>query len=93
MRKLILSLVLVFSANTFFAQSVFDKFEDQEGITAVVVNKKMFSLLRRIWGKSLSQTCLWKNHFFIQAVLGENSTHSKFKATEKYEFEILSSFS
>jgi hypothetical protein len=48
MRKLILSLVLVFSANTIFAQSVFDKFEDQEGITAVVVNKKMFSLLSKM---------------------------------------------
>ncbi len=48
MRKLILSLVLVFSANAFFAQSVFDKFEDQEGITAVVVNKKMFSLLSKM---------------------------------------------
>jgi hypothetical protein len=48
MRKLILSLVLVFSANTFFAQSVFDNFEDQEGITAVVVNKKMFSLLSKM---------------------------------------------
>jgi hypothetical protein len=48
MRKLILSLVLVFSANTIFAQSVFDKFEDQEGITAVVVNKKMFALLSKM---------------------------------------------
>ncbi len=48
MRKLILSLVLVLSANTFFAQSVFDKFEDQEGITSVVVNKKMFSLLSKM---------------------------------------------
>ena len=48
MRKLILSLVLVLSANTFFAQTVFDKFEDQEGVTAVVVNKKMFSLLSKM---------------------------------------------
>jgi hypothetical protein len=48
MRKLILSLVLVLSANTFFAQSVFDKFEDQEGITAIVVNKKMFTLLGKM---------------------------------------------
>lgn len=48
MRKLILSLVLVLSTSTFFAQSVFDKFEDQEGITAVVVNKKMFSLLSKM---------------------------------------------
>ena len=48
MRKLILSLVLVLSTSTFFAQSVFDKFEDQEGITAVVVNKKMFALLSKM---------------------------------------------
>jgi len=48
MRKLILSLVLVLSVNTFFAQTVFDKFEDQEGVTAVVVNKKMFSLLSKM---------------------------------------------
>ncbi|HNP32845.1 MAG TPA: DUF4252 domain-containing protein [Flavobacterium sp.] len=49
MRKLILSLVLVLSANTFFAQqSVFDKFEDQDGVTSVVVNKKMFTLLSKM---------------------------------------------
>jgi hypothetical protein len=48
MRKLILSLVLVLSSSTFFAQSVFDKFEDQEGITSVVVNKKMFALLSKM---------------------------------------------
>lgn len=48
MKKIILSLVLVLSANTFFAQSIFDKFEDQEGITSVVVNQKMFSLLSKM---------------------------------------------
>lgn len=48
MKKLLLIIVLVFSANTFFAQTVFDKFEDQEGITTVVVNKKMFSLLSKM---------------------------------------------
>jgi hypothetical protein len=48
MRKLILSLVLVLSTSTFFAQAVFDKFEDQEGITSVVVNKKMFTLLSKM---------------------------------------------
>jgi len=48
MKKIILSLVLVLSTSTFFAQGVFDKFEDQEGITAVVVNKKMFSLLSKM---------------------------------------------
>jgi hypothetical protein len=48
MRKLLLSIVLVLSATTFFAQSVFDKFEDQDGITTVIVNKKMFSLLSKM---------------------------------------------
>ena len=48
MRKLILSLALVLTTSTFFAQNVFDKFEDQDGITSVVVNKKMFSLLSKM---------------------------------------------
>lgn len=48
MRKLILTIALVLTANTFFAQTVFDKFEDQDGITAVIVNKKMFSLLSKM---------------------------------------------
>jgi len=48
MRKLLLSIVLMLSATTFFAQSVFDKFEDQDVITAVIVNKKMFSLLSKM---------------------------------------------
>lgn len=49
MRKLILSLVLVLSANTIFAQqTLFDKFEDQDGVTSVVVNKKMFTLLSKM---------------------------------------------
>ncbi|WP_293870092.1 DUF4252 domain-containing protein [Flavobacterium sp.] len=48
MRKLILCLVVVLNANTFFAQTIFDKFEDQDGITSVVVNKKMFLLLSKM---------------------------------------------
>ena len=48
MRKLILSLVLLSTTSTFFAQNVFDKFEDQDGITSVVVNKKMFTLLSKM---------------------------------------------
>lgn len=48
MRKLILSIVLVLTANTFFAQTVFDKFDGQEDVTAVIVNKKMFSLLSKM---------------------------------------------
>jgi 3-methyladenine DNA glycosylase AlkC len=48
MRKLILSIVFVLTANTFFAQSVFDKFDNQDDVTTVIVNKKMFTLLSKM---------------------------------------------
>lgn len=48
MRKLILSVVLLLAANTLLAQSVFDKFDGQDDVTAVVVNKKMFSLISKM---------------------------------------------
>jgi hypothetical protein len=48
MKNLILTVVLLISANSLMAQSVFDKFEDQEKIKAVIVNKKMFSLLSKM---------------------------------------------
>lgn len=48
-RKLILTLVLFFTTNIFFAQqSLFDKFDGQDDVTAVIVNKKMFSLLSKM---------------------------------------------
>ena len=48
MKKLFLSLVLFLSVTSLFAQGAFDKFEDQEGVTAVIVNKKMFALLSKM---------------------------------------------
>jgi hypothetical protein len=48
MRKLILTLVLLLSTSTIFAQSVFDKFDGPEEITTVIVNKKMFALLSKM---------------------------------------------
>ena len=47
-KKLILTIALVLTTNTFFAQTVFDKFEDQDAITTFIVNKKMFSLLSKM---------------------------------------------
>ncbi|MEO0038985.1 MAG: hypothetical protein RIQ59_2196 [Bacteroidota bacterium] len=44
----IIVFALVFLSNTFFAQSVFDKYENQEDISAIVVNKKMFSMLSNV---------------------------------------------
>lgn len=48
MKKIFLSLLLLVVTNMTFSQSVFDKFEDQEKIRTVIVNKKMFSLLSKM---------------------------------------------
>jgi hypothetical protein len=51
MRKVILIIALVLVSNTFFAQSVFDKFDNQDDITTVIVNKKMFQMLSKVEAK------------------------------------------
>ncbi|MCF6132820.1 DUF4252 domain-containing protein [Flavobacterium wongokense] len=51
MKKIFLTLVLVLTANTFFAQSVFDKFDGQDDIATVIVNKKMFTMLGKMEAK------------------------------------------
>ena len=48
MRKLILVIALALVSTTFFAQSIFDKFDDNDKITAVIVNKKMFELMGKV---------------------------------------------
>lgn len=48
MKKIFLSLLILVVTNVAFGQSVFDKFEDQEKIRTVIVNKKMFSLLSKM---------------------------------------------
>ena len=45
--------MLIFLSNAVWSQSVFDKFENQEGVTALVVNKKMFSLLSEMDAKDV----------------------------------------
>lgn len=48
MKNLILSIVFLFSASFAFSQSVFDKFEDKDGVTTVIVNKKMFEMMSKV---------------------------------------------
>lgn len=50
--KVILTVVLVMSAWLANAQSQFDKFEDIEGVTSVVVTQKAFSLMSKIGSES-----------------------------------------
>ncbi len=52
MKKVLVTLVVVLmSSSASFAQSVFDKFDGQDDITAVIVNKKMFNLLSNMDAK------------------------------------------
>lgn len=52
MKKVLVTLVVVLmSSSATFAQSVFDKFDGQDDITAVIVNKKMFNLLSNMDAK------------------------------------------
>lgn len=46
MKKIILILAFALASNS-FAQNVFDKFGDNEKITTVVINKKMFELMSK----------------------------------------------
>lgn len=45
MRKFILTVVAVLVSNLFFAQSGFEKYDGQDGVTSIVVNKKMFQMM------------------------------------------------
>ena len=48
MKKLILSIVCTVFSATVFSQSAFDKYEDKDEVTTVVVNKKMFELMSKV---------------------------------------------
>ena len=50
--KLIIAVVLVIAPGFGFAQSQFDKFEDIEGVTSVIVSQKAFSLMSTIGAES-----------------------------------------
>jgi hypothetical protein len=48
MKKLVLILAIAILPVASFAQSIFDQFEDLDGVTSVVVNQNMFKLLSKI---------------------------------------------
>ncbi len=45
MKNLILALAFVLTSAFSYGQGIFDKYEDQEGVTSVVINQKMFKML------------------------------------------------
>lgn len=48
MKKLIVVIAFLFGSTIAFAQSIFDKFEDKEGVTSVVVTQKMFEMMSKV---------------------------------------------
>ena len=48
LKKLVVVIVTIFMSNSSSAQSVFDKFDNQDDVTTIIVNKKMFSLMGKI---------------------------------------------
>ncbi|TDW47356.1 uncharacterized protein DUF4252 [Flavobacterium sp. 270] len=48
MKKFIITIVLAFVTNAFYAQGAFDKFDGQDDVTSVIVNKKMFDLMSKV---------------------------------------------
>jgi uncharacterized lipoprotein YajG len=48
MKKFILTILVILVSNTFFAQTAFDKYDGLDGVTAIVVNKKMFQMMSSV---------------------------------------------
>ena len=48
MTKFIITLVVVLVSNTFFAQSTLDKYNGQDGVSSIIVNKKMFQMMASV---------------------------------------------
>lgn len=48
MKKFILTIVVALVSNAFFAQTAFDKYDGQDGVTSIVVNKKMFQMMASV---------------------------------------------
>jgi hypothetical protein len=45
MRKLVLVVLFSLLSTAFFGQAAFDKFDGQDDVTSVIVNKKMFEMM------------------------------------------------
>lgn len=47
-KKFLITLMVVLVSSPFFAQAAFDKFDGQDDVTSIVVNKKMFDLMSKV---------------------------------------------
>lgn len=44
----LLTMIFAFSSSAVFSQNSFDKFDGQDGVTSIIVNKKMFELMSKV---------------------------------------------
>jgi len=47
-KRVVLAFVFILVSSPFFAQHAFDKFDGQDDVTSIVVNKKMFELMSKV---------------------------------------------
>lgn len=47
-KNFIITLIFIFATHAFYAQTTFDKFDGQDDVTAVIVNKKMFDIMSKV---------------------------------------------
>ena len=55
MKKLIVTIVLALMPTLFFGQTAFDKFDGQDDVTSVIVNKKMFQMMGNVKNQESQQ--------------------------------------
>lgn len=54
-KKLILTIIIALMPTLFFGQAAFDKFDGQDDVTSVIVNKKMFQMMGNVKNKESQQ--------------------------------------
>jgi len=47
-KKIIIMVIMMLFSNTFFGQAAFDKFDGQDDVSSVIINKKMFDLMSKV---------------------------------------------
>lgn len=55
MKKILITLILLVCPMLFSAQSAFDRFDGQDDVTSVIVNKKMFEMMGNVKNKESQQ--------------------------------------
>lgn len=48
MKNFIITVILTIFTHSFYAQNAFDKFDGQDDVTSVIVNKKMFDIMSKV---------------------------------------------